>query len=57
MSVEEKTSLQHSLKILKVLNFLVKNYQLFCSQGVKFLMNKTDDDEEMKEPGFSDFDV
>jgi hypothetical protein len=36
---EEKQILESSLKILKVLNFLCKNINLFSGQGLKFLIS------------------
>ena len=44
------------MKILKALNFLVKNYHLMTSQGIRLLINKNLEDSEQEE-GFSDEDL
>lgn len=57
---KEKQQLESALKILKVLNYLCKNTNLFSGQGIRFLMSKGSnafDDEEMKEEGFADLDL
>ena len=45
--------LEQSLKILKVLNYIYKNAQLFSSQGIRLLINT----EEEEEKGQSDYDL
>jgi hypothetical protein len=44
------------LKILKVLNYICKNIQLMSSQGIRFMLSSTAD-EESKDAGFADIDL
>ena len=56
-SEEKKKDMKHlesSLKILKVLNFVFKNLQLFTNQGIKFLISNHLVFEEEKDALFSD---
>jgi hypothetical protein len=53
---QEKKQLEQALKILKVLNFLCRNTNLFSNQGIQFLINHYKE-EEIKETGFSDYDL
>lgn len=57
--MKEKEQLESALKILKVLNYLCRNTNLFSGQGLRFLMSKNSAfaDEEMKEEGFADLDL
>jgi hypothetical protein len=49
----ELNQLESALKILKVLNFICKNIHLLSNQGMMFLIN-TYNDEEQKDEVFSD---
>jgi hypothetical protein len=51
-------SLEQSLKILKVLNFVCKHTNLLSSQGMKFLINTAPNESGVEEDqGFTDFDL
>ena len=51
-------SLEQSLKILKVLNFVCKHTNLLSSQGMKFLINTAPNEAGVEEDqGFTDFDL
>lgn len=49
----ELTQLENALKILKVLNYVCKNYHILSSQGLKLIINGYNE-EEQKEEMFSD---
>jgi len=49
----ELVQLENALKILKVLNFICKNYHILSSQGLKLIINGYNE-EEQKEEMYSD---
>lgn len=50
-------NIEHSLKILKVLNFVHKNPSLLTEQGINFLLHKSIVDQQLKKLAYDDMEL